>query len=324
MRNQLMTMVKKISQALVLLGLICVIAFSQPASAQAAYSGGRMGGGSFRMPSRSYSMPRTYSGGGYSRGYNNYNSYSYGGGIGFPFLLPFLGFGGGLGGIFSLLVLLAVANFLVQNFRRLNLGSGNDLEIGTGNSQVTVAKVQVGLLAQAKGLQAELNQLANRADTGTATGRSQLLQETTLALLRHPEYWAYGWSESHVQMLGQAEMKFNQLALEERSKFAAETLSNFNAQVKTAQAQDVNPNGSLPGTLMASPSEYIVVTIVVGVTGKLALPEVNGAEELRQVLRQIGSVSDLLAVEILWTPQSLGDTLNQDDLMANYPNLKVV
>jgi uncharacterized membrane protein len=52
-----------------------------------AASGGRMGGGSFRAPSRSISPSR---GGGYS-------SPGYGGGIGFPFLLPFF-WGGGGGG----------------------------------------------------------------------------------------------------------------------------------------------------------------------------------------------------------------------------------
>jgi uncharacterized membrane protein len=40
----------------------------------------------------------------------------------------------------------------------------------------------------------------------------------------------------------------------------------------------------------------------------------------------MGSISSerLLAVEILWTPQAEGDTLTSDDLMAEYPDLKLV
>ncbi|MDP4880834.1 MAG: hypothetical protein NWR11_01630, partial [Cyanobium sp. MAG_137] len=54
-----------------------------------AASGGRIGGGSFRSAP---SMPRSYGGGGYNSGYRG--GYG-GGGIGFPFLIPMFGFGGG-------------------------------------------------------------------------------------------------------------------------------------------------------------------------------------------------------------------------------------
>jgi uncharacterized membrane protein len=32
----------------------------------------------------------------------------------------------------------------------------------------------------------------------------------------------------------------------------------------------------------------------------------------------------LLAVEVLWTPQAEGDTLTTNDILAEYPNLKLV
>ena len=250
--------------------------------------------------------------------------------MGFPFLLPFFGFGGGFGGLFSILIFIAVANFLLQSFRRIT-GGGEEGILGDGasgeESQISVAKVQVGLLASARNLQAELNQLATTSDTATATGRAEMLQETTLALLRHPEYWAYGTTDSQKTSLLAAEAKFNQLALGERSKFSAETLSNFNSQLRQANTQAALPEaGGELTNLMATPGEYIVVTLIVGTQGKLELPKINGAEELKQALRQIGAVGSdrLLAVEILWTPQATGDTLTSDDVMAAYPNFKVL
>jgi uncharacterized membrane protein len=186
--------------------------------------------------------------------------------------------------------------------------------------------VQVGLLEGARGLQKELNELGLSADTGSAVGRAQVLQESTLALLRHPEYWVYGAAQSQQTALEAAEAKFNQLALSERSKFTEETLSNVNNQLRqgTTNASLTGSGGQLAAT--AAPGEYIVVTILVGTEGKLELPKINSSDDLRQALRQIGGISSdrLLAVELLWTPQAEGDTLTSDDLMAGYPDLQLV
>ena len=98
----------------VIAGLSLVSA--DPASAA---RGGRMGGGSFRAPS----MPRS-SGGGSYRGGGGYR----GGGFGFPFIIPIFGFGGG--GLFGLLILMAVAGVLVNALR--GGGGGNQALDGYG------------------------------------------------------------------------------------------------------------------------------------------------------------------------------------------------
>lgn len=323
MRNKLFSAVKPFLTSLVVLGLMFTLVLGNAGNALAARSGGRIGGGSFSAP-RSYSAP---GGGGYRAPVGGYGGgYGYGGGgFGFPFIFPFIGIGGGFGGLFGILIFFAVANFLVQSFRRSGVDGGNDVP-GYSNPKVSVARVQVGLLEGARGLQKELDELGLRADTGSATGRAQVLQESSLALLRHPEYWVYGAAQSQQTALESAEAKFNQYALAERSKFTEETLSNVNNQLKT---------GSNPAALEASggqlvetaaPGEYIIVTLVVGVEGKLELPTINGSDDLRQALRQIGGISSerLLAIEILWTPQAEGDTLTSDDIMASYPDLKLV
>ena len=75
-----------------------------------------------------------------------------------------------------------------------------------------------------------------------------------------------------------------------------------------------------------APGEYIVVTIIVGTQGKLQLPVINSTEDLRRSLSQMGSISSeqLLAVEVLWTPQASGDTLSSDDMIAEYPDIKLI
>lgn len=312
--------IKSWIKATVALTLVCVLVLGNASTAMAARSGGRIGGGSFRAPSRSYSTPR---GGGYGGGYRS-PGYGYGGGgFGFPFLLPFVGYGGG--GLFSILIFFAIASFIVRSFQ--NAGVGGSESYG-GTSKVAVAQVQVGLLANARELQPELNRLALTADTSSASGRATVVQEATLALLRHPEYWVYGATDSQKSSLDAAEAKFNQLALTERSKFTDETLTNVDSVISD-ESQKALGGDTEEGAIQlkeGDSGEYIVATVIVGATGNLELPQINSSDDLRQALQQVGSLGSdrLLAVEILWTPQADGDTLTTDDILAYYPNLKLV
>ncbi|QFZ90978.2 DUF1517 domain-containing protein [Synechococcus elongatus] len=304
---------KSIGRLLVVVLLVGSLTLSAAQSAWAA-RGGRIGGGSFSAPSRSFSSPsRSFSGGGggYYRG---------GGGFGFPFVLPFF-FGGG-GGLFGFLVMIAIAGFLLRAFQNAGGGDGNNARLApVSNSQVAIAQVQVGLLAGARSLQSDLEALAMRANTNSKTGLANVLQETTLALLRHPEYWAYGSAEAQRVTWGTAENAFNRLTLMERSKFSGEGISNVDGQVQrsTRTATAIDP-------LSQAPAEYIVVTLLVAAAIKLNLPALNSTTDLQLALRQIGAIGsdNLLAVEVLWSPDSETESLTREDLMANYPDLRVL
>ena len=320
MLKKLSHVIKPFIKPLLTGALVLSLVLSQAQGAWAA-SGGRMGGGSFRMPSRP--MPsRTYAPPGGGGGY-----YPGGGGFGMPFLIPSIGIGLGGSGLLSLLVFMAVAGFLVNTFRSMQsdggLGGAGGYE---ANPTVSVAKLQVGLLSDARSLQADLNRIAEIADTGTKAGLTQVLQETTLALLRHPEYWIYAADQSKTTSLNAAEGQFNQLAIAERSKFSGETLSNVNNLLKHNESGQALPSSGDLATLDKEPGAYIVVTLLVASQGKLQLPVINSSQDLRQAISQLGSVSgeSLLALEVLWTPQADGDTLSADDVLSYYPELKLV
>ncbi len=320
MNQKTSSLMKSFLKSLVAIGLVLALAMGHADSALAARSGGRIGGGSFRAPSRTYAPPTRGVPGGYGGGYGG--GYYPGGGFGFPFILPFVG-GGGFGGLFSVLIFLSIAGFLVQSFRRSSDGG----ELDYTNPSVSIAKVQVGLLAEARSLQADLDNIAERANTNTNEGLAQVLQETTLAMLRHPEYWVYGADESQQARLEAAEAQFNRLALSERSKFTAETLSNVNNQLKQATDSSALALAEKGGALAEQdPGEYIVVTLIAATQGKLDLPPINSSDDLRKALSLLGGISSdrLLALEILWTPQAEGDVLTRDDVIAEYPNLKLV
>lgn len=323
MRTRFQKLLKPIVSSLVAIALFATLWIGQPAPADAASYGGRMGGGSFRSSSpRNYSAPRS---GGYNRSYGG----GYGGGMGgnfFFFPSPWMFFaGGGLGGgLFSLMLFVFVAGAAVQAFQRFQ-GQDGSLDFGVNNNaKVSVAKLQVGLLAEAKTLQEDLNRIAQKANTASSAGLAQALQETTLSLLRHPEYWAYAGGESKQSAMVAAESEFNRMILSERSKFLGESVSNVSGQIKqaTSSALKVSPAGEL----VEQPSEYIVVTLLVGAEGKVELPEINNSTDLRRALSTLGAVSSdrLLTMEILWQPGTTDGVLTSDDMLEYYPKLKLV
>ena len=196
--------------------------------------------------------------------------------------------------------------------------SGGGLSLG--GDQIAVVKVQIGLLGMARQLQLDLEDIAEKADTSSMEGLHYVLEETTLALLRNPEYCVYGCATSEVAKGPEmAEDLFNELSMDERGKFEEETLVNVNAKKKLVAAKK-GPAGD------GMNNEYILVTIIAACDGGLKLPPVQDATELRTALKRVGAIraDALQAVEVLWTPQEEGDTLTEDELLIDYPSLNVL
>ena len=309
------SLVRRLLSGLMVPALVLTLLLALPQTSQAA-SGGRIGGGSFR----SAPMPRSYGGGGYRGGYRG-GGYQrgYGGGFGFPFVVPFF-FGGG--GLFGFLILMAVVGLLVNAVRG---GGGASLPAGMqggsvdrvpSDGPVSIAQLQVGLLASARELQQDLRDLARQADTSTSSGLQRVLQDSTLALLRQPDLWVYANAEVGQVPFQAAESTFNRLSMTERSKLRSEVTSNVSGTV-SANA------GGKAGDADAV-SDYIAVTLLVASRTRLSLKPVNGSEELRETLRILGSVpsSQLLALEVIWQPDGAGDVLSADELITAYPQLK--
>ncbi len=300
----------------VLLSGLVVLVSPQPSWAA---SGGRIGGGSFRSTP---SMPRSYGGGSYGGGGygGGYRGGYGGGGIGFPFLIPIFGFGGG--GLFGFLILMAIVGVLVNTLRG---GGGGGLPAGNGrelasasraDGPVTIAQLQVGLLASARELQLDLRKLAATADTSSSSGLQRVLQETSLALLRQPELWVYANGELGQVPFARAESTFNRLSMTERSKLRREVTANVSGQ----RFQDsAAPVGNADAT-----SDFIAVTLLVASRGRIPIKGVDSAEELREALRLIASVSstDLLALEVIWQPEGEGEVLSTEELLTAYPQLQ--
>lgn len=298
---------------LALPALVITLLLWAPEPSMAA-RGGRIGGGSFRAAP---SMPRGGGGGGFGGGYRGGGGMR-GGGIGFPFLIPMFGFGGG--GLFGFLILMAVVGLIANALRGVSGGSPS-LPGGSGyaprvDGPVTISQLQVGLLASARNLQSDLRALAGRADTGSSGGLQTVLQETTLSLLRHPDLWVYANAEVGQVPFASAESTFNRLSMAERSKLDAELTTNV-----AGRRSDVAPTAA--GDSDAG-SDFIAVTLIVASRQKLTIKGASTAEALRQSLQVLGGVasSDLLAIEVIWQPDGTGDVFSTEELLTAYPQLQ--
>lgn len=216
--------------------------------------------------------------------------------------------------IVGAIVLFLIIFFIIKAIRRLMAG-GKDRELY--NDKVTVSKIQVALLSQAKTIQAELTDLSLQVDTDTEWGLLQLLQESALALLRTPENWSHVLASSQmVKSRDQAEALFNQLSIAERTKYTSETLSNVDGRIR--QQQDYTPDPD------KDPASYIVVTLLVGTTDdKPLFDEIRTTEALKTVLEQLAAIpaEHLLVFELIWTPQSESDSLTYEELLTQYTEM---
>jgi uncharacterized membrane protein len=297
---------------------------------EAKTSGGRSRGGSFSRPS----APSGGGGGSYrsAPSYNNdpYSDPYYRQPRSVPVPIPIpvgggYGYGYSSGGGFGLILLLLLGGGIilpiVWNYIRLASSQSTQRgSFGAGeldNDIVTITRLQVALLAQARYIQDDLTQLTLNVDPDSPEGLTEMLRESVLGLLRSPENWTHVRASSQtVKSREEATQLFEQMSIEERSKFNAETLARVGGQVRRQALR-------LPTD--EDPASYIVVTLLVGTADDRPLinDTIHSADELQKVLQRIGGVSPeyLLVFELLWSPQDASDSLTRDELLTEYSDL---
>ncbi|PNH12171.1 hypothetical protein TSOC_000944 [Tetrabaena socialis] len=181
----------------------------------------------------------------------------------------------------------------------------------------TVLKVQVGIFGDVRKWQNDLERLSELYDTDEEESLHYILQETVTKLLRNMDYCGYGQTAGKVfNDLDACEQKFNQVSLEERTKFKEETFSNVDGR-RRVRAMDITASTD------TGLDSWLCATIVVALEGKLVLPKINSLADMRKALSMLGSVpsDSMLAFELLWTPQADGDSYSKDELLTDFPTL---
>jgi uncharacterized membrane protein len=304
----------RLIRLLAVLGLVVLllVLLVEPALAKgggvgggSSFGGGSRGGGGFGG-----------GGGSYGGGYGGYGGGF--GGFGLPFLfLPFVGFGGGgIFGIFLIIMLFIWGRRLLSGM--FAGGGGGGGYVGGRQSHVTVAQLDLALLRSAKSVPSDLHRLVTASDTSTREGYSQLLQDAALLLLRNKQYWKAAAFDSSVVGYDQAEGAYNQRTLAARQRLTYETVTNVGGRVR---------HGSAPAGAATMPDDSgggtIVVTLVAAVMAPLPKQPEMSAQTVESYLQALaGAPAEALeAAEVVWVPDKDEEPLTDDEALMQFPNL---
>jgi uncharacterized membrane protein len=321
-----------------------------PLNADAAMSGGRMGG-SFRAPRQSMSRPMSrpspssYSRG-YSRGYYSRPSTTIiTPGLGYsPFYNPVVPYYGGAGaigysrgpGLFQILFIGGVlftassifsrAGNVVSDTATSSFGDTTGTSaLGPGASvvQLSVA-LEVPDRDDPNSILGALDRLAQTAKTDSRVGIQNLTSQVALELLRRRSSITSATSSNqHFRDRYKAGREFESQSIKERSKFEREAVSKYGGVDYSLKGSPTSAQSGDGKATMA------VVTLILNIDGDTTqVPKISSISDVEEALRKIASdskVDDCLqSAEILWTPEDRSETLSIRDVVADYPELRSI
>ena len=333
--------------------LAMLLAFS-PLTANAAMTGGRMGGSFSAAPTRSLSVPSRSYGGGYSPTRSlSVPSRSYGGGyssssqsryssrpsvtvaptsspevssIYGAIIFELLLYLSGLCIIFwdDIRSFAAGVDVTLNDFLSSWTKSAATSALGSGTSvmQISVA-MQVPNRDDLNSILSVLNRLSQTAKTDSRIGIQNLTSQVALELLRRKSSIISASScYKHFSSRDKAQREFNGLSVKERGKFEQETVSKYGGvDYSSPVSRLVDPAGNQ--------ETVAVMTLLLSIDGdSTKVPKIKTIQDVEEALRKIASdamVDDCLqAAEILWTPEDRSETLTLHDVIADYPELRSV
>ncbi|WP_460171206.1 DUF1517 domain-containing protein [Thermus sp. FJN-A] len=215
--------------------------------------------------------------------------------------------GGGSLGIVPVLVffgLVALAVFMVRGLRQAGEGA-----------QASLAQLHLALLAGPK-VQRALRRLAEEAETTSAKGLADLVDEAVLLLLREEPAWRFAGYRVEAGPEEEVLARFDAWMVEARSKYQ-ETFRHFEGkkQEDAGYRAQVEPGG-----------RYLVVSLLLAERRLLTPKAPLTRGRVREALLELAGSSPytLLAAYLAWTPEREGEALTEEELLLLYPELEKI
>ncbi len=228
----------------------------------------------------------------------------------YPMPLPYPGpvyvypGGGGSLGVVPVLVFLGLFLVGVWMVRGLQ-------KAGEEMAPTSLGRLRLALLVR-PGTQRALRRLAEEADTTTAKGLADLLDEVALLLLREEPAWRFASYEASFGDEEKVLGLFDAWMLEDRSRYR-ETFRHFEGKkVALPSAPQVEPGG-----------RYLVASLLLAARGELPKPGPLDRQKAREVLLALAQSTPftLLAFHLAWTPEAEGEGLTEEELLTLFPHL---
>ncbi|WP_052303310.1 DUF1517 domain-containing protein [Deinococcus maricopensis] len=177
--------------------------------------------------------------------------------------------------------------------------------------------VQV-LLADNDDVKRALQRVASDGDPDAPGGLASMLREAVLVLLRHEQDWVFGDVRHLTGDRTRAEQQVSLWATQARAAFEVQTTANYqdgneHTGLRRAQLDDAALGG-----------QPVAVTIAAAVLGaSTATPGPANHAAVRTALMGLAALpADLLAsTEVVWSPDTPGEFITQDEAILKYPSL---
>lgn len=188
----------------------------------------------------------------------------------------------------------------------------------TAPAKIGVSVVRIAIDARARRfVQESLAKLVAESNTASRTGLAALLSGASRALLASKLAWIYCGTERFDPMPpSHARAVHGRLTLDARSRFQTELVRKIDGETRSADAP----------ALVAREHEgegAVVVSLVVASYETLRAASPSQVSEIEKLLEQLSELtaSELVALELIWSPAAEDDRMSTDELEAHYPEL---
>jgi len=226
--------------------------------------------------------------------------------------------GGSWIGFLIFLLIIGVIIYFVMKSRRNNAG-GYAGGYAEPSEEFDTLKLQFALFATAEEFKKEVKNLAEELDYDDEHDLKTLVNETSMLLVQNQDYIKYAFVKqgSSTRNIDVAERNFDSFINEETAKFSQITFQNRSGKVRSRDLSEENKADFM------EIDEYFIITLVVSYANtKIKLKEDNYSwNEYSEILRSVGAISsnNIVAAEIIWSPDADNDILTEDDITTHYP-----
>lgn len=334
--------------------VICSGIIMNPVDVDAAYSGGRSGGSSFRAPSPSRSMPSSPRPSTTRLSASPRSSYSYSTSLPIIHVAPYYStptstsapaitpsatdndtllnlaaasFTLILSACLTIILTDGIGPFMVDLSSRLSYTKDSAVL----DKGVSVVKLQICLDSSWDygNIQDALSGIAStNSSPKSRPEMSDLLFDASIALLCHSADWeAVAYEGKKFGAKSEADPFYQKLAVVERTKFEVEANGKENILSSIIRSRNA---GFLRSDAGRSVRTKAVVSILCAISGKSSTVTngvVRSVADTRNALKKLASYAlvdegeNVMAVEVLWTPSEKNTVVTERDMIEDYPEL---
>ncbi len=222
-----------------------------------------------------------------------------------------------IGVLIFLLIIGLIVFFVIKN--RRNSGGGYSEGYAVPSEEFNTLKLQFALYATADDFEKEVKNLAKELDYDSEQDLKTLVNETSMLLVQNQDYIKYAFVKQGkaTKNIDVAERNFDSFINEETAKFSQITFQNRSGKVRDRDLSD----GNKPDFMEVD--EYFIISLVVSYANtKIKLKDDNYSwDEYSELLRNVGAIpsNNIVAAEIIWSPDADDDILTEDDIITHYP-----